>query len=140
MAPPLANPDAVRKKYRTAFDRGYALGSDLLSEGGVSGYCKTVEQLADGKHDIFRQREGSSGSAFPWRDDPVAIAAARKPQAPSARAARAIMVRNAAREASSAASRRVRRAISRMAGSDPQRSRHEHVMFYLCSSQRGLQR
>jgi hypothetical protein len=43
----------IRKRYAEAFDQGYAVAGEWLSEGGPEEYCKAVHELFDGKSDFF---------------------------------------------------------------------------------------
>jgi hypothetical protein len=43
----------IRKRYAEAFDQGYAVAGEWLSEGGPEEYCKSVRQLFDGRSDFF---------------------------------------------------------------------------------------
>jgi len=50
---PGGSPAAVRRKYRAAFERGFALATDLLRQGTTAPFCKTIEIFFDGKHDFY---------------------------------------------------------------------------------------
>lgn len=43
----------LRKRHAEAFDQGYAVAGEWLSEGGSAGYCQAVRDLFDGKKDFF---------------------------------------------------------------------------------------
>jgi hypothetical protein len=44
---------AVRRHYRTAFDRGYAVATDWQGQTTRQEFCKAIEQFFDGKHDFY---------------------------------------------------------------------------------------
>jgi hypothetical protein len=50
---PGGSPAAVRRDYRAAFDRGYAVATDWMGQGTTAEFCKAIEIFFDGKHDFY---------------------------------------------------------------------------------------
>ncbi|SDR20646.1 hypothetical protein SAMN05519103_01204 [Rhizobiales bacterium GAS113] len=50
---PGGSPAAVRRDHRAAFERGYAVATDWMSQGTTAEFCKAMETFFDGKHDFF---------------------------------------------------------------------------------------
>jgi hypothetical protein len=65
MNPPGASPAAVRRSHRAAFQKGYALAGDWLSQGSNAQFCKNIENLVDGKHDFFGNLKDVPQAPFP---------------------------------------------------------------------------
>ena len=49
---PGGSPAAVRSSHRDAFARGYAVSTDLLSQGTTAEFCQVIGNWFDGKHDM----------------------------------------------------------------------------------------
>jgi hypothetical protein len=46
-------PGAVRRNYRVAFEQGYAIAGEWLSQGATAKFREAVEIFFDGKHDLW---------------------------------------------------------------------------------------
>jgi hypothetical protein len=61
---PGGSAEAVRRRHREAFERGYAQGGDWLAEGTPK-FCVEVERMFDGKHDFFGNAKETSEPPVP---------------------------------------------------------------------------
>ena len=53
------SPAAVRSRHRDAFARGYAVSTDLLSQGTTAEFCQMISTWFDGKHDVSGNLEST---------------------------------------------------------------------------------
>lgn len=57
--------EEVRRKFRKAFDRGYALGGEEMDQGGAARYCDVVEGFFGGTRDFYGNRREVPEAPFP---------------------------------------------------------------------------
>ncbi len=56
---PGGSPAAVMSRHRDAFARGYAVSTDLLSQGTTAEFCQMISTWFDGKHDMSGNLESA---------------------------------------------------------------------------------